>query len=112
MTDVPESLHIRLFRPLIGPVLNDVEAARAFAALILKRLHGDAELEKQQPLRVVDQGTDWVVMGSHQEPEKLPGTGAWFVRVRKSDCRVEKFGHYEPLEIADEVKAIIAKAKG
>jgi hypothetical protein len=51
-------------------------------------------------------------MGSYQEPKKLPGTGAWFVRVRKSDCRVEKFGHYESLEIPDEVQAIIAKANG
>jgi hypothetical protein len=112
MTDVPESLNIRLSKPLIGPLLDSEAVARAFAALLLKRLHGDAELEKQQPFRVIDQGTAWVVMGSYQEPERLPGTGAWFVRVRKSDCRVEKFGHYEPLEIPDEVKAIIAKAKG
>jgi hypothetical protein len=50
-------------------------------------------------------------MGSYQEPDKLPDTGAWFIRVRKSDCRVEKFGHYEPLEIPDEVKLFIANAK-
>ena len=111
MSDVPESPEIFFSKALFGPLLNDEEIVRAFAALILKRIHGDAELEKQQPLRVTDQGTDWVVMGSYQEPSRLPGTGAWFVRVRKSDCRVEKFGHYEPLDIPDEVKALIARAK-
>jgi hypothetical protein len=108
MVEVPESTEIFFSRALFG---HDEEIARAFAALILKRLHGEAELEKQQPLRAIDQGTDWVVMGSHQEPGKLPGYGAWFVRVRKSDCRVEKFAHYGPLEIPEEVKALIANAK-
>jgi len=112
MVDVPESAEIFFSKALFGPLLNDEEIAQAFAALILRRLHGDAELAKQQPLRVTDRGTDWAVMGSHQESGKLPDTGAWFIRVRKSDCRVEKFGHYEPLEIPEEVKAYIAKAKG
>lgn len=112
MVEVPESTEIFFSKALFGPLLNDEETARAFAALILNRLHGDAELAKQNPLRVMDQGTDWVVMGSYQEPGKLVGTGAWFIRVRKSDCRVEKFGHYEPLEIPDEVKTFIANTKG
>jgi hypothetical protein len=43
-------------------------------------------------------------MGSYQEPGKLTDTGAWLIRVRKSDCRVEQFGHYEPLDIPDEIK--------
>ena len=111
MADTEESTHTRLFKSLVGPLLNDEAMARAFAALILQRLHGEAELAKQQPLQVTDQGTDWVVMGSHQEPGRLPGTGAWFIRVRKSDCRVEKFAHYEPLDIPDEVKALITAAK-
>jgi hypothetical protein len=43
MTHVPESAQIRLTKTLTGPLLNDEETARAFAALILKRLHGGAE---------------------------------------------------------------------
>lgn len=111
MTEVPESSQIWLSKTLIGPLLNDEETAQAFASLILQRLHGEAELRKQNPLRVMDQGTDWVVMGSYQEPDKLVGTGAWFIRVRKSDCRVEKFGHYEPFEIPEEVRSFIVNAK-
>lgn len=111
MADVPESTQIRLFTSLIGPLLNDEETAAAFAVLILRRLHGEVELIKQQPLRVTDQGVDWVVMGSHQVPEKLPGTGAWFIRVRKSDCRVENLGHYEPLDVPEAVKNLIAAEK-
>jgi hypothetical protein len=111
MVDVPESTEIFLTKALFGPLLNNEEIARTFAALILKRLYGEAELAKQQPLRVTDDGTDWVIVGSHQEPGRLPGTGAWFIRVRKSDCRVEKFGHNEPLEIPEEVRPLIANAK-
>lgn len=112
MTHVPESAQLRLTKTLTGPLLNDEEMARAFAALILERLHGGAELAKQQPLRVIDQGTDWLVMGSYQEPGKLTDTGAWLIRVRKSDCRVERFGHYEPLDIPDEIKPFFPSAGG
>jgi hypothetical protein len=111
MVDVPESTEIFFSKALFGPLLNNEEIVRIFASLILNRLYGEAELAKQQPLRVTDQGSDWLVTGSHQEPGRLPGTGAWFIRVRKSDCRVEKFGYSEPLEIPDEVKSFIANAK-
>ena len=107
-----ESAQVRLSTPLIGPLLNDEETARAFATLILTRLHGKPELVKQQPLRVKDEGSDWVVMGSHEEAGKLPGTGAWLIRVRKSDCRVETFGHYEPLELPDDLKPFFPPGKG
>ena len=102
MDDDVESRDIRLFCSLTGPLLNDAATAQGFAALILQRLHGQSECAKQQPFRVVDQGDDWLVMGSHQESERLPGTGAWFIRVRKSDCRVQKFGFYEPLDFSEE----------
>jgi hypothetical protein len=111
VVDDPESAEIFFSKALFGPLLNDEGVASGFAALILTRLYGEAELAKQQPLRVTDHGADWLVMGSRQEPGKLPGTGAWFIRVRKSDCKVEKFGHYEPLEISEDVRAIIGKEK-
>jgi hypothetical protein len=111
MTNAPESTQVWFATALTCPLLDTEETARAFAELILKRLHGEAELGKQRPLRIADEGADWVVTGSHQEQDRLPGTGAWFIRVRKSDCRVEKFGHYEPLEIPEEVKSFIADAK-
>lgn len=111
MVDDPESSEIFFSKALFGPLLNDAEIAQEFAALILKRLHGEAEVLKQQPLNVTDQGTDWLVMGSYQEPAKLPRTGVWFIRVRKTDCKVDKFGHYEPLEIPEEVGALTPKPK-
>ena len=111
MEDVSESFDIKLSQALFGLLLNDEEMARAFAALILKRLHGEAELAKQQPLRVTDEGTNWLVTGSYQEPGKLPGYGAWFIRMRKSDCRVETFAHSGPLDIPEEAKPYIAEAK-
>jgi hypothetical protein len=112
MRNEEESSLVWLATALVGPLLNDEETARAFAALILNRLYGEAELTKQQPLCVTDQDKDWIVTGSHQEPDKLPGTGAWYIRVRKSDCLVKEFGHREPREIPDEVKPFIANAKG
>jgi hypothetical protein len=106
-----ESPEVWVATALTGPLLNDEEMARGFAELILKRLHGEAELTKQQPLRVADEGGDWVVMGSYQEPGGLPYTGAWMIRARKSDCRVEKFGHCEPREIPEEIKSFFQIAK-
>jgi len=47
MVDVPESTGIFLTKALFGPLLNNEEIARTFAALILKRLYGEAELAKQ-----------------------------------------------------------------
>ena len=111
MTDTQESVQIWFATALSGPLLNDEEVARAFAALMLQRLYGAGELTKQLPLRVTDQGESWLVKGSYQEPGMLPDTGAWFIEVRKSDCRVEKFGHLEPLELSDDVKSILANAK-
>lgn len=105
MSDEPESASVFIVAALVGPLLNDAETARAFAELILRRLHGQAEFDKQTPLKVIDHGTDWVVFGSHQEPDQLPHTGAWMIRVRKSDCRVKKVGHWEPREIPDEIKS-------
>lgn len=112
MADFEETLLTCAATAVLGPLLNDEEIARAFAALILQRLHGAKELAKQQPLRVTDQGESWVVMGSYQEPNMLPNTGAWSIEVRKSDCRVEKFGHYAPLEVSEEVKSLLASRKG
>jgi hypothetical protein len=101
MDDDMESRDIRLFGSLTGPLLRDATAAQEFATLILRQLHGEGECSKQQPFCIVDQGDDWVATGSHQEPGRLPGTGAWFIRVRKSDCRVQKFGFYEPLDFSE-----------
>ena len=109
MNDVPESPEVWVATSLLGPLLDDAGIARLFAELILRRLHGDAELDKQRPLRVTDQGTDWVVVGSYQEPSQIPGTGAWMVRVRKSDCCVRKFGHWQPTKIPDEIKSFFSQ---
>jgi hypothetical protein len=105
MNEERESASIFIATALVGPLLNDTQIACAFAELILCRLHGDAELEKQKPLTVTDYGTDWVVFGAHQEPGRLPHTGAWMIRFRKSDCCVKKVGHWEPREIPDEIKS-------
>lgn len=105
MSEEPETACIFIATALVGPLLNDAEMARAFAELILRRLYGDSEVTKQKPLRVVDEGIAWFITGSYQEPEEPPGTGAWLLRVRKSDCRVEELGHYRPREIPDEIKS-------
>lgn len=111
MADSEEALLTAAATAVLGPLLNNEEIARTFATLILQRLYGSDELAKQQPLRVTNQGESWLVMRSYQEPGMLPDTGAWFICVRKSDCRVEKFGHYAPLDVSDEVKSFIANAK-
>jgi hypothetical protein len=47
MTDIGETLLTCAATALMGPLLNDEEIARrTFAALILKRLCGEAELAK------------------------------------------------------------------
>jgi hypothetical protein len=113
MTDIGETAQIGFATMLMGPLLNSEEMAQTFAALILQRLYGGDELAKQQqPLRVTDKGEAWVVMGSYQEPGMPPDTGAWYLRVRKSDCRVEEFGHYERRELSEEVRSILASRKG
>jgi hypothetical protein len=112
MTNIGETAQIGFAAMLMGPLLNNEEMARTFAVLILQRLYGGDELAKQQPLRVTDKGGFWIVMGSYQEPGMPPDTGAWYLRVRKSDCRVEEFGHNEPRELPEEVKSFIASRKG
>jgi hypothetical protein len=107
MTDVPESPEISFSKALFGPLLKDEQSARDFAVLILTGLYGEAELAKQKPLRVNDQGSHWLILGSYQQPGKPPSAGACFIRVRKSDCQVEKFGHYQPLDLPEEVRAVI-----
>jgi len=109
--EIPESFDVKLLKALFGLVLNSEEIAREFAAMILKRLYGEAELTKQQPLRVTDEGKNWFVMGSYQEPGRLPDYGAWYIRFRKSDCRIETFAHYGPLEVPDEVKPYVIAAR-
>ncbi len=96
---------------LNGPLLNDEAIAETFAALLLKRVYGDAELARQRPLRVIDQTTDWLVEGSYQEPDEIPGNGAWYIIFRKTDCRVEGYGYRGRMEIPDEVREIIAQVK-
>ena len=103
MSEERETPCVFVANALVGPLLNDAEIARTFAELILRRLYGDAEVRRQKPLKVTDRGTDWVVAGSYQEPDQLPG--AWTIRVRKSDCRVEELGHYMRREIPDEIKS-------
>lgn len=85
--DEPESPEIFFSEALFGPLSNDEEIARSFATLILRGLYGDAELTKQQPRRVDDQGGVRLISGSWQEQGKPAGTGAWFIRVRKSAAR-------------------------
>lgn len=111
MTDASESIHILAAIPLIGPLLDDEDMARAIAELLLKRLHGGSELTRQQPLRVTDEGEYWLVMGSYQEPGSLPDSGAFMLRIRKSDCWVEKFGIYEPREVPEEIKSFFKQQK-
>jgi len=111
MADIGETAQIGFATMLMGPLLNNEEIARAFATLILQRLYGGDELAKQQPLRVTDKGEFWIVMGSYQEPGMPLDTGAWYLRVRKSDCRVEEFGHYERRELSENIKSFIANAK-
>lgn len=98
MDQIPESAEIFFSKALFGPLLDTEDRARAFAVFILSRLHGEAEVIKQKPLRVVDQDPEWLISGSYQEVGKLPGTGMWFIRVRKSDCRVVGHGHWQPLD--------------
>lgn len=105
MSGEPETACVFVATALVGPLLNNAEMARAFAELILHRLYGNSEVTKQKPLRVVDEETAWFITGSFQEREEPPGTGAWLLRVRKSDCRVEELGHYRPREIPDEIKS-------
>src|SRR5215475_2127344 len=105
MSEDRETSCVFVATALVGPLLNDAEIAQTFAELILRRLYGDAEVAKQKPLHVVDERTVWSIRGSYQELDRPPGTGAWTLRVRKSDCRVEELGHYQPREIPDEIKS-------
>ena len=111
MTDDRESDLIGLMTPLNGPLLIDVDIAKTFASLILRRLCGEAEAAKQEPLDAIEWGSDWVIMGSFQESDGLPGAGAWYMRTRKTDCRVGEYGLYMPQEHSTEVLAMIAEAR-
>ena len=112
MSRPPESFTTRLQKPLFDALLPDEEAAQEFGALILKRLHGEAELSRQQPLRATDQDEDWLIEGSPQTASRLLRPAAWFIKVRKSDCQVDEHGYWFSMETPDAVKAIIDKMKG
>jgi hypothetical protein len=112
LADERETPEIFFAKALFGPLLGDETVARALAELILTRLYGEAELARQQPLQVTDDGIDWLVRGAYQEVGKPLGNGSWFIRARKSDCRVEKFGHLEPRPVPEEVEAALRERQG
>lgn len=93
-----------------GGVIAEPAVALEFAALVLRSLQGSDELKKQQPLRITDQGATWHVRGNYQQPGAAPGSGSWFITLRKRDAKVLKLGFRLPMDVPEEVKAIIARA--
>ncbi len=83
---------LRLINMARGGIVFDVELARSLGELLLEAHYGNAELERQQPLMVIDKGEYWQVGGSWNRDRKIAGHGAFFMSVQKFDGRVSEIG--------------------
>jgi hypothetical protein len=96
-----------------GGMVTSAATAHDIATAILKGHHGGAELAKQQPLKVADEGESWLVRGSHQEPGEAAGVGAWFIRIMKDDARIVRVHHQGPrLDSPEKIKPLIEQSRG
>lgn len=83
---------LRLINMARGGVVFDVELARRLGELLLEAHYGKAQLERQQPLMVIDKGEYWQLGGSWNRDRKIAGHGAFFMSVQKFDGRVSEIG--------------------
>jgi hypothetical protein len=107
--EAEESGQVQLTKTLMGPLLNSEPMVLNFAKMIFIRLYGEADVAEQQPFKVVDENTYWRVEGTWDKSGHY--AGRLFLRVRKSDCWVELFGHDYPMNIPAEVQALIDQSK-
>lgn len=62
--------------------------AQRFAAIIITNLRGEAELIRQLPLLIKDEGKTWLLTGSGSADNRFGGPGACHFEIQKHDARV------------------------
>ncbi len=107
------SAFILLTKAYHGGMITSADTAIGVASAILRGHYGEAELLRQQPLGVTEQGDSWLVEGSYVEPELAPeGGGSWYIRLMRDDGRVVELGHrIAALELDDEIKELEERSK-
>jgi len=103
MIDVPKiwqpspdapSTTVMLVQMARGGIVFDGELARKIGENLLEAHYGAEELGRQRPLHVMDRGDHWRVEGSWNRDQKIPGLGAFFLSIQKSDGRVIDLGRW------------------
>jgi hypothetical protein len=103
MIDVPKihppapdapSTSVMLIQMARGGVVFDAELARRIGEKLLAAHYGADELARQRPLLVQDRGDHWRVEGNWNRDQKIPGPGAFFLSIQKSDSRVIDLGRW------------------
>ncbi len=92
-SDAP-STTVMLIQMTRGGVIFNAELARKIGENLLESHYGDGELNRQRPLIVTDKGDHWRVEGSWNHDQKIPGAGAFFLSIQKSDGRVIDLGRW------------------
>jgi hypothetical protein len=85
---------VMLIQMAKGGVVFTSELARSLAESLLEAHYGSDELERQRPLLIMDNGNHWRVEGSWNRGQKIPGSGAFFLSIQKSDGRVIDLGRW------------------
>ena len=75
---------------LKSDIIDSAGLAKIFASIIIENLRGEAELMRQLPFGVENQGQTWLLTGSSQPKQGLGGPGPCHFEIRKQDaCIVE-----------------------
>jgi hypothetical protein len=96
---------------LVGGIVTDSDTAISIAQIILKKLYGIEESERQQPLTAEEQSGSWVVTGSYNRGRKVEGPGYFSIIIQKKDCKIIDVRLDYVMNIPPDIQRLINKAQ-
>lgn len=87
-----------------GGIVSTPTAARQIAEVLIETHYGHAELLRQKPLSVKDEGDRWRVVGTANTNLRDEGTGPAVVVIWKEDGRILEIVVTKIHDFSDEIK--------
>ena len=82
------SRSIALQELLNGGIVNNIEMANKMAELVISHVYGPQELERQKPLKVIDQKDRWRIEGSYNADHSVEDVGPVEFVIAKRDAQI------------------------